>query len=544
MAAIASTQDATSSLAIAVDSDIGLSASDLEQRFALYKQMGVSTLLFDFGWRQIQTSASDTNYSIPAPLLQFMQLAQAAGFKFEITLGTEDSPPSWFFAEHPDAKIVNQQGDYSTNMVSYWYPGIYSLMQQETDYVFQTLAKNNLLDNVAYIRVPFGPAGEALYPAAWTMGYASDSDTTFWFYGADAQANFVSSMETKYGTIAAADAAWGTAFSSWSQVAIPAAGTHPGTMWNDVLTWYKDSKDSFVAWQIQDYEAEVAKYEPNNPPQLILLAGGTHVTPSDWSQAVASGGGDLAIKIMSDTDFLLNEAAQNHLTVAYTGMPNDTELAWIRSYMQANNINVPLFGENVGGIGASRVNLDDMLYDIAAYKLSGFDWVNESAILNSDGTPNANYSAVSSLITSIAAELSGSNSFSGGLAAIPAVNTVSSPILDPFTLQAGQSISYGDLSLIMQTDGNLVLYKNLTPSTQTALWASGTSGLGSASSEAVFQGDGNLVLYQGQQQDAAHAYWSSGTSGHANDHVVLSDTAPYVSITSGSSAIWSGHSIN
>jgi hypothetical protein len=62
----------------------------------------------------------------------------------------------------------------------------------------------------------------------------------------------------------------------------------------------------------------------------------------------------------------------------------------------------------------------------------------------------------------------------------------------------------GKYNLVMQDDGNLVLYRVNGP----ALWASGTYGI--AIQHAVMQYDGNLVLYD----YAGRARWASGTYGN------------------------------
>jgi len=63
----------------------------------------------------------------------------------------------------------------------------------------------------------------------------------------------------------------------------------------------------------------------------------------------------------------------------------------------------------------------------------------------------------------------------------------------------------GQLSLAMQGDGNLVLYRAGGP----ALWASCTQN--GATHGAFMQGDGNLVIYA-----TTGALWSSRTSGQSN----------------------------
>ncbi|WP_051741151.1 protein kinase domain-containing protein [Streptomyces xylophagus] len=70
----------------------------------------------------------------------------------------------------------------------------------------------------------------------------------------------------------------------------------------------------------------------------------------------------------------------------------------------------------------------------------------------------------------------------------------------PFTFEAGKSVETVRSKLIMQPDGNLVLYDE----DGTARWASQTEGTGNT---AVFQEDGNFVVYNAQHQ----ALWASTT---------------------------------
>jgi GH25 family lysozyme M1 (1,4-beta-N-acetylmuramidase) len=86
----------------------------------------------------------------------------------------------------------------------------------------------------------------------------------------------------------------------------------------------------------------------------------------------------------------------------------------------------------------------------------------------------------------------------------------------------------GRYSLIMQTDGNLVLYDG-----STAIWATGTEG--KQGYMAVMQGDGNFVLYDRHSV----ALWSSGTAGHGGaDLAVQADGNLVVYAPSSGPALW------
>lgn len=83
--------------------------------------------------------------------------------------------------------------------------------------------------------------------------------------------------------------------------------------------------------------------------------------------------------------------------------------------------------------------------------------------------------------------------------------------------------------LIMQSDGNLVLYEG-----SSALWASNTVGRGAY---AVMQGDGNLVVYNWSNQ----AVWASGTNGNAGARLVLQGDRNLVIYASNGQALWASN---
>jgi RHS repeat-associated protein len=96
------------------------------------------------------------------------------------------------------------------------------------------------------------------------------------------------------------------------------------------------------------------------------------------------------------------------------------------------------------------------------------------------------------------------------------------------TLGTNQSIwsEDGQFRLIMQTDGNLVIYG---PSG--VVWASNTSG---ANCRLVLQGDGNLVIYNGNNV----ATWASATSGRPSGSLVMQNDGNLVIFGNDNSAIW------
>jgi hypothetical protein len=103
------------------------------------------------------------------------------------------------------------------------------------------------------------------------------------------------------------------------------------------------------------------------------------------------------------------------------------------------------------------------------------------------------------------------------------------------------------MSLVMQGDGNLVLYR-----TGAALWASSyvpaqdaypftgaTQAMACARCFAVFQTDGNLVLYAPAANGVGNRpYWSSNTPANAGATLELSSTNPLAIVSASGSILW------
>lgn len=97
--------------------------------------------------------------------------------------------------------------------------------------------------------------------------------------------------------------------------------------------------------------------------------------------------------------------------------------------------------------------------------------------------------------------------FAGGTAHA-AINPEHTAIWDDEPLYADWHLDNGPARLIMQKDGNLVVYVN-----DSARWASNTVGCGS---KAVMQSDGNLVVYS----QNGRACWASGTQRGSRSYPV------------------------
>ncbi|MGW2045834.1 protein kinase domain-containing protein [Streptomyces sp. NPDC001858] len=116
--------------------------------------------------------------------------------------------------------------------------------------------------------------------------------------------------------------------------------------------------------------------------------------------------------------------------------------------------------------------------------------------------------------------------------AAPAPDTQLKVVQAPFELATGASVAAGDRSLIMQKDGNLVIYDQ----DHKPRWAAMTGGDGNS---ARFQTDGNLVVHN----SAGQPVWASRTHGHPGA-VLVFQADGNVLIKSGDTVLWAAGTQN
>ena len=112
----------------------------------------------------------------------------------------------------------------------------------------------------------------------------------------------------------------------------------------------------------------------------------------------------------------------------------------------------------------------------------------------------------------------------------------------PDRLMANQKLNVNDhldppngtTRLVMQGDGNLVLYNNRNGK---ALWATNT--WNKPVNVAIMQGDGNFVLYD----PAGKAYWATGTWTDPGSYVVLQNDGNLVLYGPNGGALWASNTV-
>lgn len=362
-------------------------ASMIQRRFDMYKQIGVGTLRVGLGWWGQEFG--DGNWAA-SNRLPYFRLAVQNGFRLKMQIGTLSATPQWFMDKYPAARILSRDRRASVSDISYWYPDLHAILSAKADHLFGYLAEQGLFNSIDSVILDCGPAGEPIYPAAWTLpAGATVANESFWFYDPYAQASFAPAMNTQYGgALDVANRAWGTSFTTWSNVQVPEPGTRPGPMWRDVLTWYRDTKRSFVAWQVANYKTLLQRYARSTMPTLLLMVPGSHISNAEWLAAIGSGDGDYGVKIMSDSEYLLDLAADTGCWLQYTGVENGAEVAYLQSYMNSSGKQVPMWGENAGSLQVGR-NPQLIADVIKQNDLYGFEFIGAGFVFDKAGiNPN------------------------------------------------------------------------------------------------------------------------------------------------------------
>jgi len=204
----------------------------------------------------------------------------------------------------------------------------------------------------------------------------------------------------KYGTLAAINAAWGTAYGSMNEIPVPRPNTVRGQMWADVLTWYIESKREFIEKQIQIFRAAVDKYSDGRI-QLIIFMPGASYTDSQWNSCVGSGEAIYQLRIGTDNNFMVTMADKYGGVLQFTGVPEPISLEQVRRFMYSNGYgHMPVICENYADERSS--NLNNIMSHIRDYKLYGIDYTYSYFLYNSDHyTLNAKGQQIGGYLTQI-----------------------------------------------------------------------------------------------------------------------------------------------
>ena len=202
-------------------------------------KMGANSIRVDFVWQHIEEDGDNqwkwSNYDY------LVEAAEARGIRIFALIGYQ-WPPNWFpdewYTQHPpeyDASGIYHSERWPSDIINYEHP------QARAQYMewFRNVC-GRYKDSKAIVGWIIG--NESGYLGLWS-GLLDG-------YDPESEASFRGWCERKYGTIAGANAAWGTSYTNFAAIKFIERYTEYGTdgaVWADMVQWREDSIGSFTA---------------------------------------------------------------------------------------------------------------------------------------------------------------------------------------------------------------------------------------------------------------------------------------------------------
>ena len=368
-------------VSLAIGEVSGAGADDpkaIADRFALYRSLGFNALRYALIWSMFEQEP-DT-WRLSDDQRRYFDLALEHGFGLKLEIGAWSSVPDWFLDQHPLARMVDADGRFKRQYLSPWYQGARELLVEKQSRVIESIAGLGLSDSVVGAIVDLGPAGEPLYPPAWTV--PGETQDSFWFYGPTAVEAFRTAMRAKFGDdLARANGRWATHLRAWSDLAPQMAGGP--VFWHDVLIWYRDTKRDMVTALVTDFKRTALRTGFKAP--LIALLPGSHqpstLLDDDPDLAGASG----AVRVMTDWPFLFDLCLGQKIDMQYTAAEQASEVASIGACLNRRGAGDVLWLENAGGPPSLRP--EDLVSAARRAPHKGYDYIGAGSLFDRSGRP-------------------------------------------------------------------------------------------------------------------------------------------------------------
>jgi hypothetical protein len=202
-----------------------------DKYLALAKTFNISGIEEYIGWAAAEPEQGKPKWDV---YRQDAAAIRGAGCIFIPYLWIQNLP-TWV---RNDSKYV-----YASNVATGLDTGALSIFAPETLAAYDRLygeAQREIGDSIDILRIgsPYD-YGECAYPAgAASFAFPmKNMESGFWVNEAPARAHFKASMKSKYTTIDALNAAWGTTFSDFEKLDYPKDISHP-RYWLDFVSWY------------------------------------------------------------------------------------------------------------------------------------------------------------------------------------------------------------------------------------------------------------------------------------------------------------------
>ncbi|MBM4319874.1 MAG: glycosyl hydrolase family protein, partial [Deltaproteobacteria bacterium] len=205
----------------------------LRARAKALRELGAEFASAHVSWAVVEPDEGRWDFSF---YRQFFQTLADEGLKIRFVLGqgphgASTSIPTWYYAKHPDARFVNEDGQADTNdrgrpcFPSFWHPQTKPAFQRYLRRVRSGLLEQFLSATASYHLTFPGPYGEITYPQGHPLPHGSgflglnEMQRHFWCYDLWARRDFAARMKEKHsGDLAQLNRAWGTDRKSWDEV--------------------------------------------------------------------------------------------------------------------------------------------------------------------------------------------------------------------------------------------------------------------------------------------------------------------------------------
>ncbi|MCR8645123.1 family 14 glycosylhydrolase [Paenibacillus sp. N1-5-1-14] len=392
------------------------------------KDNGVAGITTDVWWGDVEAAGDqvfDWSYYIT-----YANQVRAAGLKWIPILSTHQCGgnvgddcnvplPSWIWGKGTadQLKFKSETGYMNGETLSPWWSGTAT----QYDELYASFAANfsSYKDIIYEINLSGGPAGELRYPSYQVAdGWSYPSRGKLQAYTETAKTDFRNAMQTKYGTIAAVNSAWGTNLSAFTAINPPSDGdqffiTGRNTNYGkDFLNWYQSVLTkhlSAIATKAHNRFDSAFMYDRGDgvkPVPIAAKIAGIHWQMNNPSMPHAAEYGVGYYNYST----ILDQFKTSNVNLTFTCLEMDDSKAnsspeysapqslVINIATMANNKGITLTGENALPIvndGQKYQNLAQALFN---YNFSSFTLLRMANIVNSDGTGTAELSNFSDAI--------------------------------------------------------------------------------------------------------------------------------------------------